>query len=100
MQPFDLGRELGRLVGQLPRELQRRAGDLSVDHGDGYRHRAARDVEDRRVILVGAQVRLPVLAHVYADVSGRPAAAFHAASLISGPGRPRPGERMPAALSE
>ena len=37
VEPLDLGGELGRLAGQLPRELQRRVVDLAV--GDGERHR-------------------------------------------------------------
>src|SRR6476646_9840414 len=102
MEPLDLSGELRRPTGQLPRELQRRLICLAVGDGERDRGRSGRDVQDRAVVVVGVQERPPVLPYVQVDAGERSAAGPHAAtSLVSGPGtRPRPGARIPVALSE
>ena len=61
VEPLDLGRELCRLAGQFPRELQRRLIDLAVGDTDRDRGRSGRDVQDRISLVIARTSHDPAL---------------------------------------
>ena len=102
VQPLDLSGELGRLAGQLPGELhrcrRRSCGRRWTSTPWSTRTRCPGSACGRRRC---SGTSTSPRRRSSADVCGRSAAAPHAAtSLASWPGRPRPGARMPVALSE